>query len=321
MPEFDLIGTIRARSGAQRPDVVLGIGDDAALLEPTPGMQLVACTDTLNAGVHFPNGTAPAAIGWKALAVNLSDLAAMGATPAWALLALSLPRDAAAFVAAMAEGFARLATQHGVTLVGGDTTRGPLALTVTALGQVPAGAALLRGGARAGDAVLVTGTLGDAAAGLALVQGRLSAPAPAVAQVLRRRLDYPQPRVAAGLALRGLASACIDLSDGLLADLGHVCTRSGVGAEIDLEALPLSAALQAALAPADARQLALAGGDDYELCCSVPPGRLDAALAVLRAAGCAGHVIGRITADAGVRVLDARGEPVTPARRGYEHFA
>ena len=321
MPEFDLIETIRARAGAQHQDVALGIGDDAALLEPAPGMQLVACTDTLNAGVHFPHGTAPEAIGWKALAVNLSDLAAMGATPAWALLALSLPQADSAFVDALAAGLALLAAQHGVALVGGDTTRGPLALTVTALGQVPAGAALLRGGARVGDAVLVTGTLGDAAAGLALAQGRLSALAPAVARVLRRRLDYPQPRVAAGIALRGLASACIDLSDGLLADLGHVCTRSGVGAEVDLEALPLSAALQAALAPADARQLALAGGDDYELCCSVPPGRLDAALSALRAVGCTGHVIGRITADAGVRVLDARGDPVTPARRGYEHFA
>ena len=322
MPEFDLIETIRARAGAQRQDVALGIGDDAALLEPAPGMQLVACTDTLNAGVHFPHGTAPEAIGWKALAVNLSDLAAMGAAPAWALLALSLPQADSAFVDALAAGLARLAAQHGVALVGGDTTRGPLGLTVTALGHVPPGQALTRSGARAGDLVLVTGTLGDAAAALVLLQdGAQALPATDAHRQLRRRLDYPQPRVAAGIALRGLASACIDLSDGLLADLGHVCTRSGVGAEIDLEALPLSAALQAALPSADAQQLALAGGDDYELCCSVPPVRLDAALAALRAAGCAGHVIGRITADAGVRVLDAQGNPVTPARRGYEHFA
>jgi len=322
MAEFDLIAAIRARSRHARDDVRLGIGDDAALLQPAPGMQLVACTDTLNAGVHFPADTAPQAIGWKALAVNLSDLAAMGAEPAWALLALSLPQADAAFVEALADGLARLAAQHGVALVGGDTTRGPLGLTVTALGQVPPGQALTRGGACAGDHVLVTGTLGDAAAALVLWQaGAQVLPQTDAQRALRQRLDYPQPRVAAGLALRGLASACIDISDGLLADLEHVCTASGVGAEVELEALPLSADLRASLPLAQARGLALAGGDDYELCFTVAPARLDAAQVALRASGIAARVIGRVVAAPGVRVFDAQGAPCLPTRAGYEHFA
>lgn len=321
MAEFDLIEHIRARTRHARDDVLLGIGDDAALLQPAPGMQLVACTDTLNVGVHFPEDTAPEAIGWKALAVNLSDLAAMGAMPAWALLALSLPIPDAAFVAALAGGFAQLAARHDVALIGGDTTRGPLSLSVTALGQIPPGAALLRSGARVGDAVLVTGTLGDAAAGLALAQGKLSGVVAADAAFLRRRLDQPEPRVAVGLALRGLATACIDLSDGLLADLGHVCVASGVGAEIELDALPLSAALGTSLPRAQAQALALSGGDDYELCFCVVSAQADAAQACVQAAGCAARVIGRIVATPGVRVIDAQGRMLEPTRRGYEHFA
>ena len=322
MAEFDLIEHIRARTRHARGDVLLGIGDDAALLQPAPGMQLVACTDTLNVGVHFPEHTAPAALGWKALAVNLSDLAAMGAEPAWALLALSLPAPDTAFVAELAAGFAQLAARHEVALIGGDTTRGPLSLTVTALGQIPPGAALLRSGARVGDAVLVTGTLGDAAAGLALAQGKLSGVVAADEAFLRRRLDQPEPRVAAGLALRGLATACIDISDGLLADLGHVCTASGVGAEIELGALPLSAALSATMAYAQAQALALSGGDEYELCFCVAPAQVEAALARVQAAGCMARVIGRIVATPGVRVIDAQqGRGFEPTRRGYEHFA
>lgn len=320
--EFDLIGRFRARTGARRGDVLLGIGDDAALLLPMPGMQLVACTDTLNAGVHFPATTAPDAIGWKALAVNLSDLAAMGAEPAWALLALSLPQEDGAFVEALAEGLARLAAQHGVALVGGDTTRGPLGLTVSALGHVPPGQALTRSGARAGDHVLVTGALGDAAAALMLLQaGEQALPPTDAHRQLRLRLDYPQPRVAAGIALRGLASACIDVSDGLLADLGHICVASGVGAEIALDALPLSAALRASLPLAQAYGLAVAGGDDYELCFTVAPARLDAVHAALEKAGVPVQVIGRVVDAPGVRVFDAQGAPYVPPRTGYEHFA
>lgn len=321
MAEFDLIAAIRARSRHARDDVRLGIGDDAALLQPAPGMQLVACTDTLNAGVHFPAATVPQAIGWKALAVNLSDLAAMGAEPAWALLALSLPQADAAFVEALADGLARLAAQHGVALVGGDTTRGPLGLTVTALGQVAAGAALLRSGARVGDVVLVTGTLGDAAAGLEIAQRASQGGVDAHAAWFRQRLDYPAPRVAAGLALRGLATACIDLSDGLLADLGHLCAASGVGAEVELDALPLSPALRASVPTAQAQAWALGGGDDYELCFCVAPAQVDPALARAQAAGVAARVIGRIVATPGVRVRDAQGRDYAPVRRGYEHFA
>lgn len=318
--EFALIAGIAAQAGAMREDVLLGIGDDAALLQPPCGEVLVACTDTLNAGVHFPPGTVPADIGWKALAVNLSDLAAMGATPRWALLALSLPAADAGFVAALAEGFDALAHIHGVALVGGDTTRGPLAVTVTALGSVPRHAALRRAGAQPGDAVLVTGTLGDAAAGLRLAQGLLTASA-SIAAPLRARLDRPQPRIAAGLALRGIAHACIDLSDGLLADLGHICAASGVGAELEAAALPLSPQLRALLPAAVAQELALAGGDDYELCCCVPPAQVDAALRALQEAGSAGCVIGRIVTGEGVRVRGADGHWLTPPARGYEHFA
>lgn len=322
MAEFELIERIRARCGVRRDDVVLGIGDDAALLQPSPGMQLVACADTLNEGVHFPAQTAPDAIGWKALAVNLSDLAAMGGTPAWALLALSLPQADVAFVEALVDGLARLAAQHGVALVGGDTTYGPLSVTVTALGQVPQGLALLRAGAHVGDLVLVTGTLGDAAAALVLLQADVQALPETDAHLqLRQRLDYPQPRLAAGQALRGFASACIDVSDGLLADLGHVCTASRVGAELDLDALPLSAALRSSLPMPQACDLALTGGDDYELCFTIAPVRLDAALAALRETGVNAHVIGRIVEAPGVRVLNGRGVAYELVRSGYEHFA
>lgn len=247
MAEFDLIARIRQRV-VLRDDVVLGIGDDGALLAPPPGQLLAVTMDTLNAGVHFPPETAPADIGWKALAVNLSDLAAMGAEPAWCTLSLTLPRADTAFVDGFCDGFLALAAQHGVALVGGDTTRGPLSVSITAHGFVPAGAALRRDGARIGDEVWVSGSLGDAAG--ALRQWQAGAP---MAPALRDRLDRPTPRVALGQALRGLASACIDISDGLLADLTHICRASGVGAEVDIDALPASDALRSAF-DADVRR-------------------------------------------------------------------
>ena len=225
--EFDLIELIRTRCSVARADVRLGIGDDAALLLPPAGHELAVSTDTLVAGVHFPLGTSARDLGWKALAVNLSDLAAMGATPAWALLSLTLPESAREFVDGFAQGFAELAAQHGVALVGGDTTRGPLAVGVTVHGFVPPGRALRRDGARAGDLVFVTGTLGDAAAGLRCLDraderaaALFNAPSD-TREALVGRLNRPTPRIAAGAALRELASACIDVSDGLLADLGH----------------------------------------------------------------------------------------------------
>lgn len=311
--EFDLIARIRARAGT-RDDVVLGIGDDAALLAPPPGRQLVVTADTLNDGVHFPPDTAPADLGWKALAVNLSDLAAMGAEPAWCTLSLSLPRSDAAWIDGFLDGFLALAGEHGIALVGGDTTRGPLSVSVTAMGFVDAGRALRRDGARVGDDIWVTGTLGDAAAALALLERD-------PAHALRARLDRPTPRVRAGLALVGLASACVDISDGLLADLGHVATRSGVGAQVEIDALPASDALCAAFDAVTRRPMQASGGDDYELCFTAPAGARVRIAALASSLDLRITRIGRMMAGEGVHPVRVDGDPWTPPRRGYDHFA
>jgi len=322
--EFDLIEVIRARTAQSRGDVVLGIGDDAALLKPPPGQQLVACTDTLVAGVHFPQGTAPQDIGWKSLAVNLSDLAAMGATPAWAMLALTLPHADQRFVEAFADGFAQLARKHALALVGGDTTQGPLSVTISAFGFLPESRVLLRSGARVGDAVFVTGTLGDAAAALRLMQDSgLGTRDPSNEQArseLLLRLNRPEPRIAAGLALRDVASACIDVSDGLLADLGHICQASGMGAIVEADALPLSSAMLALFEADERRAFALSGGDDYELCFTASVDRADRIAADFARLGFGAARIGRIVAETGVRVRDANGNAVEPPRRGWQHF-
>ena len=311
--EFDLIARIRARV-ATRADVVLGIGDDAALLAPPPARQLVVTADTLNDGVHFPRGTSPADVGWKALAVNLSDLASMGAEPAWCTLSLSLPQSDPAWIEGFLDGFLDLAGQHGIALVGGDTTRGPLSIAVTAMGLVEPGRALRRDGARVGDEVWVTGTLGDAAGGLALLDRE---PVPA----LRARLDRPTPRVAAGRALAGIATACVDVSDGLLADLGHVCARSHVAARIDVDALPASAALREAFGEADRIALQASGGDDYELCFTAPADAGADIGAVSAQLGLRITRIGRIVVGEGVHPVDAKSQPWSSPRRGYDHFA
>ena len=311
--EFDLIARIRARV-ATRADVVLGIGDDAALLAPPPGRQLVVTADTLNDGVHFPRGTSPADVGWKALAVNLSDLASMGAEPAWCTLSLSLPQSDPAWIEGFLDGFLDLAGQHDIALVGGDTTRGPLSIAVTAMGLVEPGRALRRDGARVGDEVWVTGTLGDAAGGLALLD-REAVPA------LRARLDRPTPRVAAGRALAGIATACVDVSDGLLADLGHVCARSHVAAHLDVDALPASAALREAFGEADRIALQASGGDDYELCFTAPADAGADIGAVSAQLGLRITRIGRIVAGEGVHPVDAKSQPWSSPRRGYDHFA
>src|SRR5712671_1588887 len=243
LSEFALIERYFSTCGAQRPDVLAGIGDDAALLAVAPEAELVAATDTLVAGVHFPHQSPPASIGHRSLAVNLSDLAAMGARPAWALLALTLPDADEGWLAEFAAGFSALARAHEVALVGGDTTRGPLCVTVQLLGQVPRGEALRRSGGRAGDALFVSGTPGDAAAGLALEQGRLQAPAEAPAEALaylRERFLLPTPRMALGERLRRHASACIDVSDGLLGDAGKLADASRAGVEISFGAVPVS---------------------------------------------------------------------------------
>ena len=311
--EFDLIARIRARV-ATRADVVLGIGDDAALLAPPPGRQLVVTADTLNDGVHFPRGTSPADVGWKALAVNLSDLASMGAEPAWCTLSLSLPQSDPAWIEGFLDGFLDLAGQHDIALVGGDPTRGPLSIAVTAMGLVEPGRALRRDGARVGDEVWVTGTLGDAAGGLALLDRE---PVPA----LRARLDRPTPRVAAGRALAGIATACVDVSDGLLADLGHVCARSHVAAHLDVDALPASAALREAFGEADRIALQASGGDDYELCFTAPADAGADIGAVSAQLGLRFTRIGRIVAGEGVHPVDAKSQPWSSPRRGYDHFA
>ena len=313
--EFDLIARIRARV-AGRDDVILGVGDDAALLSVPSGRHLVVAMDPLNVGVHFPADTAPADIGWKALAVNLSDLAAMAAMPAWCALSLSLPQPDATWVDGFLDGFLALAAQHDVALVGGDTTRGPLSVCVTAHGFVEPRGALLRSGACVGDDVWITGTLGDAAAALRQWQaGESMTPA------LRARLDRPTPRVAAGLALAGIAHACIDVSDGLLADLGHVCRASRVGAELDVDALPASDALLAAFDVAARRELQATGGDDYELCFTAPKSARLAVEDAMRACDVPATRIGRITADAGTIVMrDAAGAWWSPSRAGYVHF-
>lgn len=319
MGEFDLIALIRERCAIAREDVRLGIGDDAALLAVPAGQLLAVSTDTLVAGVHFPSETSAYDVGWKALAVNLSDLAAMGATPAWATLALTLPQADVSWVTGFANGFAALAREYKLALVGGDTTQGPLNICVTVHGFVPEGAALLRSGARVGDAVYVTGTLGDAAAGLRLADQPSFAQTAALALV--ERLNRPTPRVAQGLALRGRADACIDVSDGLLADLGHVCAASGVGAEIDVDNLPASAALLAAADAQTRRAFQLGGGDDYELCFTAPDAVAAALLGDLARSGCAATRIGRIVAEHGLRARDGAGNLVILPQAGWEHFA
>jgi thiamine-monophosphate kinase len=320
MHEFDLIARIRARTAA-RDDVLLGIGDDAALLQPRAGMALALCCDTFNAGVHFPAGTRAGDVGWKALAVNLSDLAAMGATPRWALLALSLPAADAAWLDDCLDGLLALAAQEGVALVGGDTTRGPLSLTVTAAGEVEAGTALRRAGAQAGDEVWVSGTLGDAAAALAEVLAGRAPPA-----ALRERLDRPVPRIALGQALRGVAHAAVDVSDGLLADLGHVCRASGVHAEVELAALPQSPAFAAHVPAALRAQCQATVGDDYELCFTAPVSRRAAVHALADRLALRLTCIGRIVpvgtdAAAPVRAQAADGSLWSPPRAGHDHFA
>ncbi len=321
MAEFSLIQAIRERCAVTRDDVRLGIGDDGAVLAIPGGFELIVSTDTLVAGVHFPINTAAEEIGWKALAVNLSDLAAMGAMPAWATLALTLPVADIDWVQDFADGFAQLARQYQLALVGGDTTQGPLTITVTVHGFVPTGQALLRSGARVGDTVWVTGTLGDAAAGLQLL-GDNSDLGNDSSMALLKRLNRPSPRIAAGVALRGIASAAIDVSDGLLADLGHICTQSCVGAELAVAMLPASAALGALFDADQRRGLQLTGGDDYELCFTVPREKTAALAQSLVHFDCGAACVGEITGGDGVRVNKSDGgEMALPQLRGFEHFS
>jgi thiamine-monophosphate kinase len=317
--EFDLIARYFSRGPVHRGDVVLGVGDDCALLEVPAGRQLAVSIDTLVEGTHFARDAEPRALGHKALAVNLSDLAAMGAEPAWATLALTLPAADEAWLAAFADGFLALAERHGVQLVGGDTTRGPRSITVQVHGFVEPGRVLRRDGARPGDLVYVTGTLGDA--GLALLAQQGLFVGLGVLDGLRERLDRPTPRLVEGRALAGVASAGIDVSDGLAADLGHVCAASGVGAALYLERLPCSAPVRDYVAGTGDWSVPLAAGDDYELCVTVPAAR-QAEIEALAAALPAGlHWIGTIERAAGVRLVLPDGTTLDQAPGGYDHFA
>jgi thiamine-monophosphate kinase len=317
--EFELIDRFFRSCGAARGDVRLGVGDDAALIDCPADRELVAAIDTVVEGVHFPRGSPAASIGHRALAVNLSDMAAMGAEPAWALLALTLPRAEERWLAEFGRGFGALAREFGVALVGGDTTSGPLCATVQILGTVERGTALTRSGGSPGDVLFVSGTPGDAAAGLAIERSPTAASDPAAAQELRERFRFPSPRVALGRRLRGYASACIDVSDGLLADAGKLAHASGCGAVLDYDQLPLSPALASTFGDARARELALTGGDDYELLFSVPAERLAALLQDVPPAKWRYARIGALRVEAGAVVVRA-GSVMEFSHRGFDHF-
>ena len=330
MSEFDLIARFFTRPVRPGGAAALGVGDDCALLAPLPGMQLAISSDMLVEGRHFFADVDPEALGHKALAVNLSDLAACGARPLAFTLALALPRVAEPWLQGFSRGLLRLADAHGCELIGGDTTAGPLNICITVFGEVPAGQALLRSGARAGDDIYVSGTLGDARLALDALQdpARATALPPALLAAARQRLERPTPRVALGLALRGVASSALDVSDGLLGDLGHILRASGVGACIDAskttELIAVGAYLTSANGQSDAeylRQCALAGGDDYELAFTAAPERRGDVAAAAQASATAVTRIGVVQDAPGLRLIDAQGRPLTARYASFDHFA
>jgi thiamine-monophosphate kinase len=325
MGEFELIRRYFQRSVPAHAGVALGIGDDCALLQPSPGTQMAISSDMLVEGHHFFPDVDPEALGHKALAVNLSDLAACGARPVAFTLALSLPRADEAWLAAFARGLFALADAHHCTLIGGDTTKGPLNICITVFGEVPVeqgrSLALLRSGARVGDELWVSGTLGDARLALHALQGQRTVPAE-VLLAARHRLERPTPRVALGLALRGVASAAMDLSDGLAGDLGHLLQASNCGAELSAAALAgLPACHWSGLSEVDRLALVLGGGDDYELLFSAAPSQNAAVRAASATAGVPVTRIGQLVATPGLRVLDAQGQPLPGHFQSYDHFA
>ena len=316
--EFELIARFFTRPLRGGSAAVLGVGDDCALLGLSPGMQLATSSDMLVEGRHFLSTVAPERLGHKALAVNLSDLAACGARPLAFTLALALPRVDEVFLEGFSRGLLALADQHHCELIGGDTTQGPLNICITALGEVPAGAALLRSGAQPGDTVYVSGSLGDARLALEVFRGSQSLPGAGFEQV-RRAMELPQPRVALGQALRGLAHSAIDVSDGLLGDLGHVLQRSQVGATLWADALPRSAVMREQ--PLALQRLCtLAGGDDYELVFTAPAAATQAVLAAGQRSGVAVTPIGRIEATPGLRLLDGDGAELPGPYAAFDHF-
>lgn len=317
--EFGLIQRHFSQIGAKRADLLLGIGDDCALLQPVAGQALAVTTDTLVAGVHFLASDPPQAIAHKAVAVNLSDLAAMGADPAWISLALTLPQANSQWLAQFSHGLDEILRYYNVALIGGDTTRGPLAVSITAHGWVPVDRALRRSGAKSADRIYVSGRLGEAAAGLAIMLGQYNPPSP-WREPLLQHLHYPTPRLALGRELRGIVSAAIDISDGLLADLGHILDASAVSAVLAVEQLPLAQLPGEQLE--QARHWALAGGDDYELCFCVPPAQCGQVEAIAKRLGVPLSCIGEIRPAAAEQLrLQLNGQPFAlPPQPGYNHF-
>lgn len=316
MSEFDLIRRYFTRAA---PSALLGVGDDAALLQASDGNVLAVSTDMLVSGTHFLPDADPYFLGHKTLAVNLSDMAAMGATPRWATMALALPGADEAWLREFSAGFFSLAQQHGVELIGGDTTRGPLNLCVTIIGEVPARQALRRSGAKIGDEIWVSGSLGDAALALAHLQGKFALDKAAFS-VCASRLHQPLPRVALGIALRGIASSAIDVSDGLLADLGHILEASHAGARVDFSLLPVSPNLRLHLNREFVKQCVLSGGDDYELCFTAPRALHPELLSISAKLNLPLTPIGEIVAGRECIVHDASGKPIKQERGGYDHF-
>ncbi|MEM6160567.1 thiamine-phosphate kinase [Erwinia sp. P6884] len=318
--EFELITRYFDRVTSSRRDVEKGIGDDCALLTLPEKQTLAISTDTLVEGVHFLRDMHPADLGYKALAVNLSDLAAMGADPAWLTLALTLPEINEPWLKAFSDSLFELLDYYNMQLIGGDTTRGPLSMTLGIHGLVPQGRALRRSGARPGDWIYVTGTLGDSAAGLALLQHQVKICDPVAHEALIKRHLRPMPRILQGQALRDLASSAIDLSDGLISDLAHILKASDCGARLNLEALPLSDVMQQHFEPQQALRWALGGGEDYELCFTVPEinrGALDVALGHY---GVPFTCVGQMAPQSEGLVLMQDGAPVEIDLKGFDHF-
>lgn len=318
LSEFELIARYFTRPSAPDSRTALGVGDDCALLTPAPGMQLAISTDMLVAGRHFFPDVDPLTLGHKCLAVNLSDLAAMGAQPIAFTLALALPQAQEEWLTPFAQGMLTLADEHGCELVGGDTTKGPLTISITVFGEIPFNQALRRDAAKVGDDIWVSGTLGDARLALAAYRQELALDTEAH-QRAALRMHQPYPRLALGMALRGIAHAAIDISDGLAGDLGHILQRSGVGAQLDVDALPAGAVLQQQ-PPALRRQFALSGGDDYELCFTAPAARRKQVLAAASHAATAVTRIGQIEAQSGLRLITGDGQPLALTPTSFDHF-
>jgi len=319
MKEFELIKHFFTKQAVKRKDVVLGIGDDCAVLSPIENQNIVVTTDTLVAGVHFPFETSPRAIGHKAVAVNLSDIAAMGAKPSWLSLAITLPNIDKVWITEFCEGVFELCEFYNVELIGGDTTQGPLSITITAQGLTPEGSYLSRSGAKSGDWLYVTGELGDAALALQQITGKVDIEAQFI-DIIKNKLDYPKPRVLAGQTLREYASSAIDLSDGLIADLGHICQASNVGANIVLDALPLSTIMRDSLLADDAITLALSGGDDYELLFTVNEDNKVGMETAMSHAGTKVTCIGQLNASQTISTT-LNNKPIPINTVGFEHFS